>query len=223
MRKSSLRNFYHTPSAFHFYNSRSHEHRSRLGGTRRKHHTANAGTFRSAALHHPQGESFPATSLHTSLTSDSTASPEALLLLDCTIHIPYCFIASRISCLTVIALFLLNYTFFSLFGELVQFDASVKHAAPPPGLAEQETRGSWVASALEIDPSSVVYVRRDFGQGQRHLDPERNPRWRKKKTVEVRAHARRVPMRVSNVQRRITRVVASSYEQVSRDGGVEGG
>jgi hypothetical protein len=104
---------------------------------------------------------------------------------------------------------------------LVSFDASVRKVRPErPALAEPEPeqqksapRGSWVAAAQEIDPESVVYVRHDFATTQRRLDPERNPRWKAKRTVDVRAHSKRLPMKVENLQRRITRVVASRYEQ----------
>jgi hypothetical protein len=106
---------------------------------------------------------------------------------------------------------------------LVQFDASMKRSVSLPGDASPETRGSWIAAALEIDPASVIYVRRGFGQSQRELDPDRNPYWRAKRTVEVRAHVRRVPMKVNALQKKITRVVASRYEPSSRDGGREGG
>lgn len=103
---------------------------------------------------------------------------------------------------------------------LVAFDASVKKVqSERPALAEPEPeqevtlRGSWVAAAQEIDPASVVYVRHDFGQSQRRLDPERNPRWKAKRTVDIRAHSKRIPMLVENVQKRIVRVIASRYEK----------
>jgi hypothetical protein len=97
---------------------------------------------------------------------------------------------------------------------LVSFDASVRKIypeRPPEQEREPQERGSWVAAAQEVDPESVIYVRHDFAQGQRRLDPERNPRWREKRTVEVKAHSKRVPMKVENLQRRITRVIASRY------------
>jgi len=98
---------------------------------------------------------------------------------------------------------------------LVSFDASVRRIRQERPQQEQERepqeRGSWVAAAQEIDPSSVVYVRHDFGQSQRKLDPERNPRWKEKRTVEVKAHSKHVPMKVDGLQKRITRVVASRY------------
>ena len=100
---------------------------------------------------------------------------------------------------------------------VVSFDASVRKHTPisQADQTEQEgtPRGSWVAAALEIDPESIVYVRHDFGQGQRQLDPERNPRWKQKRVVDVRAHTKRVPMKVANLQHRITRVIASTYDQ----------
>ena len=57
---------------------------------------------------------------------------------------------------------------------IVNFDASVRK--PPSGQVgqierEATPRGSWVAASLEIDPESIVYVRHDFGQGQRKLEP----------------------------------------------------
>lgn len=108
---------------------------------------------------------------------------------------------------------------------LVSFDASIKKVSPErPARAEPEPeqregiqRGSWVAAAREINPESVVYVRHDFGQLQRRLDPERNPRWKTKRTVDVRAHSKRLPMKVESVQKRITRVIASQYEQKTRE------
>ena len=99
---------------------------------------------------------------------------------------------------------------------LVSFDASVKRVTPeqPPEDEHEVTpRGSWVAAAQEIDPASVVYVRHDFGKSQRRLDPERNPRWKAKRTVEIRPYSKRVPMRVDHLQHKITRVIASRFEQ----------
>ncbi len=97
---------------------------------------------------------------------------------------------------------------------LVSFDASVKRVTPEPEEAHEVTpRGSWVAAAQEIDPASVVYVRHDFGKTQRRLDPERNPYWKTKRTVEVRPFSKRIPMRVDHLQHRITRVIASRFEQ----------
>jgi hypothetical protein len=100
---------------------------------------------------------------------------------------------------------------------LVSFDASVKRVRPtsqPEQATEREVtpRGSWVEAAQEIDPESVVYVRHDFGKTQRQLDPTRNPRWKERKTVEVKAYRKRVPMKVNSLQRRITRVIASKYQ-----------
>jgi hypothetical protein len=99
----------------------------------------------------------------------------------------------------------------------VSFDASVKQRGPASlGRGQEhepEEHGSWVAAAQEIDPESVVYVRLDFGQVKRQLDPERNPRWKRKQVIDVKAHARRVPMKVENLQRKVIRVIASHYEQ----------
>lgn len=95
---------------------------------------------------------------------------------------------------------------------LVSFDASVKRVTPEQE-REVTPRGSWVAAAQEIDPASVVYVRHDFGKTQRRLDPERNPRWKAKRTVDVRPYSKRVPMRVDSLQHRITQVIASRFEQ----------
>jgi hypothetical protein len=94
---------------------------------------------------------------------------------------------------------------------IVSFDASVKKHLKPqdPG----EPRGSWIEAAREIDPDSVVYVRHNFGQTERVLDPARNPRWKAKKTVTVRPHERRVPMKIDTLQHKITLVVASKYQQ----------
>jgi hypothetical protein len=105
---------------------------------------------------------------------------------------------------------------------LVSFDASVKRireARPQEQEREPQERGSWVAAALEIDSESVVYVRHDFATTQRRLDPEHNPRWKAKRTVEVRAHSKRIPMKVNNLQRRITRVVASKYQDQATEPG----
>lgn len=99
---------------------------------------------------------------------------------------------------------------------LVSFDASVKRVTPEPEETHEVTpRGSWVAAAQEIDPASVVYVRHDFGKTQRRLDPERNPYWKTKRTVEVRPFSKRIPMRVDHLQHRITRVIASRFEKPS--------
>jgi hypothetical protein len=100
----------------------------------------------------------------------------------------------------------------------VSFDASVKKQYRMPDetpAGERQTRGSWVDAAREIDPESVIYVRQGFGQTERVLDPARNPRWKEKKTVPVRPHKRRVPIKVETLQRRITHVVASKFAQVS--------
>jgi hypothetical protein len=96
---------------------------------------------------------------------------------------------------------------------IVSFDASIKKRSVVVPEREPQVRGSWVAAAQDVDLESVVYVRHDFGQGKRELDPERNPRWKQKQTIDVRAHARRVPMKVSSLQRKITRVIASRYEK----------
>ncbi len=106
---------------------------------------------------------------------------------------------------------------------LVSFDASVrKHYTPHVDQTDQTERevtphGSWLAAALEIDQESVIYVKHDFGKTSRELDPERNPRWKQKQIVEIKAHARRIPIKVSNLQHRITRVIASAYEQKPTD------
>lgn len=96
---------------------------------------------------------------------------------------------------------------------LVSFDASVRRVrkAAPEQEREATPRGSWVEAAREVDMESVVYVRHEFGKSERKLDPERNPRWKQKRTVEVKAYAKSVPMRVDNLQKRIIRVVASQY------------
>lgn len=105
----------------------------------------------------------------------------------------------------------------------VSFDASVRKRHVPPAdeaaPTEQEgtPRGSWLATALEIDPESVVYVKHDFGTTSRSLDPDRNPRWKQKQIVAVKAHVRRVPIKVSNLQHRIIHVIASAYEQKTTD------
>ena len=56
-------------------------------------------------------------------------------------------------------------------------------------------------------------MRHDFGQSQCQLDPERHPRWTQKRVVNVRAHTKRVSMKLANLQHRITRVIASGYER----------
>jgi hypothetical protein len=106
---------------------------------------------------------------------------------------------------------------------LVSFDASVKKRTPAkPEESDQERektqRGSWVAAAQEIDPESIVFVRHDFGRSQRRLDPEHNSRWKQKQTIDVKAHARSVPMKVNSLQKRIVRVIASKYEESTQEG-----
>lgn len=100
---------------------------------------------------------------------------------------------------------------------VVSFDASVrrKPVLEPESKQlreERQARGSWVEATREIDPESVVYVKHDFGKTERRLDPEHNPRWKRKRVVPVRGYARRVPMKVGTLQRRIMRVIASRYE-----------
>jgi hypothetical protein len=100
---------------------------------------------------------------------------------------------------------------------LVEFDASARKSSAATNQnqeREPQQRGSWLTATQEIDPESIVYVRHDFGRGTRQLDPQRNPRWKQKQVIEVKAHARRIPMRVSSLQKRITRVIASRYQQV---------
>jgi len=110
---------------------------------------------------------------------------------------------------------------------LVNFDASVKKVGNPANgtpldnseaKEEPTLRGSWVAAAQEIDPTAVVYVRKDFGTTERRLDPARNPRWKREQTVRVKGHSRRVPMRVATLQRKITRIIASKYQPKEADG-----
>jgi hypothetical protein len=93
----------------------------------------------------------------------------------------------------------------------VSFDACIKRAYPPQD-HKPVSRGSWVADAQQIDPESVIYIRRNFGKSDRLLDPERNPRWKTKRVVPVKAHEKCVPMRVESVQKYIYHVFASKYE-----------
>lgn len=98
---------------------------------------------------------------------------------------------------------------------IVSFDASMKKRHPVEASqqrGESEQQNSWVAATKQIDPESVIYVKHDFAQTIRHLDPERNPRWKQKQTILVKPHSKRLPMKVANLQRRLTRVIASTYE-----------
>jgi hypothetical protein len=98
--------------------------------------------------------------------------------------------------------------------KIVTFDASVKRAAPSVlkngETPEESASPSWLD--LAIEEGTVVYVKRGFGKSTRNLDPLRNPRWKEKRTVPVRSYEKRIPMTVANLQRVITRVVASKYE-----------
>lgn len=108
---------------------------------------------------------------------------------------------------------------------LVSFDASIRyrHHQPAPTLEDEDThaaqqagtRGSWVEAAQQVDPDSVVYALESFGATERRLDPARNPRWKEKRTVPVRGHQRRVPMRVATLRRKITRVVRCNFPSES--------
>ncbi len=101
---------------------------------------------------------------------------------------------------------------------VISFDACVKPAQAGRSASseaveapDEEPGGpSWLDLAIEA--GTVVYVRRSFGKSTRRLDPARNPRWKEKREVQVKGHDRRIPMTVANLQRTITRVVASKYE-----------
>ena len=94
--------------------------------------------------------------------------------------------------------------------KIITFDASVKHKPKAEAVATEPLLGpSWLD--LAIEQHTVVYVKRGFGKSTRHLDPSRNPRWKAKRDVSVRAYQKRIPMTVANLQKVITRVVASKY------------
>lgn len=95
--------------------------------------------------------------------------------------------------------------------KIVTFDASVKRKPKTEVAAEPSAGPSWLD--LAIEQGTIVYVKRGFGKTTRHLDPQRNPRWKVKRDVSVRAYSKRIPMTVANLQKVITRVVASKFEQ----------
>ena len=99
---------------------------------------------------------------------------------------------------------------------IVSFDASMRKrnlAQASPQRRESEQYDSWLAAMRQIDPESIVYVKHDFRQTIRRLDPARNPRWKQKQTVMVKPYSKRLPMKVINLQRRMTHVIASAYEE----------
>jgi hypothetical protein len=65
---------------------------------------------------------------------------------------------------------------------------------------------------LALKEGALVHVKKGFGKSTRQLDPARNARWKAKRTIDVRSYEKRVPMRVENLQKLVTRVVASKYE-----------
>jgi len=98
--------------------------------------------------------------------------------------------------------------------KIVTFDASVKRKEREreTGAERSEVSGtSWLD--LAIAQNTVVYVRRHFGKSTRNLDPARNSRWKYAREVKVRDYDKRVPMTVAHLQKVITKVVASKYEQ----------
>jgi hypothetical protein len=100
--------------------------------------------------------------------------------------------------------------------KIVTFDASVKRKAViEPDREPHEAGPSWLD--LAIEQNSVVYVKRGFGKTTRHLNPTKNPRWKFERDVPVRAYQKRVPMTVANLQKVITRVVASKYEPAQKE------
>jgi hypothetical protein len=94
---------------------------------------------------------------------------------------------------------------------IITFDASVKRKPTSLAAVEPSAGPSWLD--LAIEQGTIVYVKRGFGKSTRHLDPARNPRWKMKRDVSVRAYQKRIPMTVANLQKVITRVVASKFEQ----------
>lgn len=97
---------------------------------------------------------------------------------------------------------------------VISFDACVKQPAPsiPDPDHEVEHRGSWIAQAQEIDPDSVIYLDHHIAQFSRTL---KHPRFVNKvgQTIEVSAHEKRIPVKISELTQRITRVVASKYQE----------
>jgi hypothetical protein len=93
----------------------------------------------------------------------------------------------------------------------ITFDACIKRRSPSRIVTIGEKRDSSQDQVPELDPESILYVTRSIASTERVLDPARCARWKFKRTITVRAHEKRVPMKVDKLQQRFVRVIASCY------------
>ncbi len=95
---------------------------------------------------------------------------------------------------------------------VIRFDACMRKARKQR--EPQEPRGSWVEATLAINPDAIVYVSRHIGKTERTFYHERFT-YKRGQTINVRAHDKRIPMKISLLRKKITRVVASKFENPS--------
>lgn len=92
---------------------------------------------------------------------------------------------------------------------IVTFDAC--HKTLPTGTETREERGSWIEAAKAVDPNAILYVDRHIAKTERTLHHARYIN-KRGQTITVKAHNKRIPMKASELKRKITRVIASKFE-----------
>lgn len=92
--------------------------------------------------------------------------------------------------------------------KIVTFDACLRKTQPKPDVTSP--RGSWVEAVKAIDPDMIVYVQKHITQTARTLRHERYVN-KRGQTITIKPHDKRIPMKLSELKRKVTRVVASKY------------
>lgn len=98
---------------------------------------------------------------------------------------------------------------------MVRFDASLKKVYPHKEHKHQ--KASWLEETLAVDPDAVLYVDRSIAQTQRLLRHERFTH-KRGQFITVKSHERRVPMKISEIRRKLTHVFASKFEAEEGEG-----
>lgn len=95
---------------------------------------------------------------------------------------------------------------------IVTFDVSVKHRpAPVPETQEHEiVHPTWLEQAIENE--TMLYVAKHIEQTQRTFRHERYVNMRGK-TIDVRAHDKRIPMSILRLKQTLYRAIASKEEK----------
>lgn len=96
----------------------------------------------------------------------------------------------------------------------VAFDACVRRKATPVAQSDDTQHDgsagrSWLSAALEVDPESVVYVPHMIAAFEREYRAERYVNVRGQRQ-QVQPHRKRVPVKLRNLGRVMTRVIAST-------------